>query len=80
MCITSNPPQRWIGSGLKLDCIIIHDLCEVTPTIRYLACSLAWLVMACGSVLYRYFCSALATLLEKKEACFVMAEKSGTVR
>ena len=24
--------QRWIGSGLKLDYIIIHKLREVTPT------------------------------------------------
>ena len=37
---------RWIVCGLKLDCIIVHDLREVTPTMKSLACSLAWLVMA----------------------------------
>ena len=35
--------RRWIGSGLKLNCIIIHDLREITPTMRSLACSLAGL-------------------------------------
>ena len=39
--------QRWIGNGLKLDYIIIHDLREVTPTMRSLTCSLAWLFVAC---------------------------------
>ena len=37
---------RWIVSGLKPDYIIVHDLREVTPTMKSLACSLAWLVMA----------------------------------
>ena len=42
-----------------------------------LACSLAWLVMACGACYVAIFCSALAATLGKKEACFLMAEKSG---
>ena len=33
MRIESNPPQE-VGSGLKLDYIIIHDLREVMPTSR----------------------------------------------
>ena len=68
---------RWFGSESKLDYIIIHELCEVTPTIRSLACSLAWLFMACGACYIGSFCSALAAMLGKKEACFLKAEKSG---
>ena len=70
---------RWFGSGLKLDYIIIHDLREVTPTMRSLACSLAWLFVACGACYIASFCSALAATLGKKEACFLKAEKSGAV-
>ena len=44
---------------------------------RSLACSLAWLVMACGACYVAIFCSALAVTLGKKETCFLMAEKSG---
>ena len=40
------------------------------PTMRSLACSLAWLVMDCGACCSAIFCSALATTLEKTEACF----------
>ena len=72
--------QRWIRRGLKLDYIIIHDLHEVTPTMRSLACSLAWLFMACGTCYIASFCSALAATFGKKEACFLKAEKSGAVR
>ena len=64
--------RRWVGSGLKLDHIIIHDLRKVTPTMRFLA----WLV-ACVISLFSVL------LLERrweKKACFLMAEKSGTVR
>ena len=68
---------RWVGNGLKLDDIIIHDLHEVTPTIRSLACSLAWLFVACGTCYIASFCSALAATLGKKEGCFLKAEKSG---
>ena len=57
---------RWIGSGLKLDYIIIHDLREVMPTMRSLACSLAWLFVACGACYIASFCSALAATLGKK--------------
>ena len=72
--------QRWIGSGLKLDYIIIHDLREVMPTMRSLACSLAWLFVACGACYIASFCSALAATLGKKEGCFLKAEKSGAAR
>ena len=72
--------RRWIGSGLKLDYIIIHDLREVTPTMRSLACSLAWLFVACGTCYITSFCSVLAAMLEKKEACFLKAEKSGAAQ
>ena len=47
---------------------------------RSLACSLDWLVMACGACYIAIFFSALAETLGKKEACFQMAEKSGIVR
>ena len=40
-----------------------------------LGCSLAWLCSTCDIAT---FCSALAVMLEKKGACFVMAEKSDT--
>ena len=60
---------RWFGSGLKLDYIIIHDLHEITPTMKSLACSLAWLFVVCG-----------ACYLGKKECCFLKAEKSGAAR
>ena len=70
---------RWFGSGLKPDYIIIHDLREVTPTMRSLACSLAWLFVACGACSFASFCSAPAVTLGKKEACFLKAEKSGAV-
>ena len=69
--------ERWIGSRFKLDCII-HVSHEVTPTVRSLACSLAWRVMACSTCYIAIFCSALAAMLGKKEACFLMAEKIGT--
>ena len=72
--------RRWIRSGLKLDCIIIHDLCEVTPTMRSLACSLAWLFVACGACYIASLCSVLAATLGKKEACFLKTEKSGAAR
>ena len=68
--------RRWIGNGLKLDQIIIHDLREVTPTMRSLACTLAWLFMVCGTCYIVSFCSALAVTLGKKDACFLKAEKS----
>ena len=70
-------PRRWTGSGLKLDALLFM-IYVVTPTMRSLVCSLAWLVMALWHVLYRYSCSALAGTLEKKEACFLMTKKSGT--
>ena len=70
----------WFGRGLKLDYIIIHDLCKVTPTMRSLACSLAWLFVVCGVCYIASFCSALAATLGKKEACFLKAEKSGAAR
>ena len=74
--------RRWIGtdSELKLDYIIIHNLCEVTPTMRSWACSLAWLFVACGACYIASFCSALAVMLGKKETCFLKAEKSGATR
>ena len=72
--------RRWIGSGLKLDYIIIHDLREVTPTMRSLACSLAWLFVPCGTCCIDSFCSALAVTSGKKEACFLKAEKSGAAQ
>ena len=68
---------RWFGSGLKLDYIIIHDLCKVTPTMRSLACLLVWLFVACGVCYIAGFCSVLAAMFGKKEACFLKAEKSG---
>ena len=61
---------------MKLDYIIIHDLRKVTPTMRSLACLLAWLFVACGACYIISFCSALAVMLGKKEACFLKAEKS----
>ena len=61
--------RRWIGSGLKLEYIIIHDLHEDTPTMRSLACSLAWLFVSCGACYIASVCSALAAMLGKKEAC-----------
>ena len=48
------------------------------PNMRVLACSLALHVMDCGAGFITIFCSALAATLGKKEACFLMAEKSGT--
>ena len=71
---------RWFGNGLKLNNIIIHDLHEVTLTMRSLACSLAWLFVACGASYIASFCSALAATLGKKEACFLKAEKSGAAQ
>ena len=71
---------RWFGSRLKLDYIIIHDLREVTPTMRSLACLLAWLFVACGACYIASFCSALAATWGKKEGCFLKAEKSGAAR
>ena len=71
---------RWFGSGLKLDYIIIHDLREVMPTMRSLACSLARLFVACGVCFIATFCSALAAMLGKKEGCFLKTEKSGVAR
>ena len=72
--------RRWIGSGLKLDYIIIYDLREVTPTMRSLACSLAWLFVAYGACYITSFCSALAATWGKKEGCFLKAEKSGAAQ
>ena len=46
---------------------------------RSLACSLAWHVMACGMCYIAIFCSGLAAMLEK-EACFLMAKRSGTAQ
>ena len=69
----------WFGSRLKLDYTISHDLREVMPTMRSLACSLAWLFVACGACYIASFCSALAVTLGKKEACFLKDEKSGVV-
>ena len=73
MHIASNPPrEEWIQTGF----IIIHDLYEVMPTMRSLACSLSWLVacvISLFSVLLLQRCC-----MGKKEACFLMAEKSGT--
>ena len=80
MCIKSNHLRRWIGSRLKLDYIIIHDLCEITPTMRSWACSLAWLYVACGMCYIAIFYSAFAATLGKKEPCFLKAEKSGAAR
>ena len=60
---------RWIGSGFKQDCIVIHDSCEVMPTMGSLAC---------GTCCTAIFSSAIAAMLGKQEACFLMAEKSGT--
>ena len=51
----------WIETRL----IIIHDLRKVTPTMRSLACSLAWLLTACGACYIASFCSALAATLGK---------------
>ena len=64
---------------MRIECASnpIHDLQEVTPTMRSLACSLAWLFMACGTCYIAIFCSAPATTLGKKEACFLKAEKGG---
>ena len=50
-------------------CIIIHDSCEVMPTMGSLAC---------GTCCTAIFSSAIAATLGKQEACFLMAEKSGT--
>ena len=72
--------RRWIGSRLKPDYMIIHNLREVTPTMRYLACSLAWFFVVCGACYIASFCSALAATLGKKEACFLKAEKSGAAQ
>ena len=36
--------------------------------------------LACGACYIAIFCSALAAILGKKKACFLMAEKSGTAR
>ena len=59
---------------MKLDYIIIHNLREVTPTMRSLACLLVWLFVACGACYIASFCSALAATLGKKEGCFLKAE------
>ena len=47
---------------------------------RSLGCSLAWLFVACGTCYITSFCSVLAAMLEKKEACFLKAEKSGAAQ
>ena len=67
--------QSTSGGGLEADW-----LCEVMPTMRSLACSLAWLFVACGACYIASFCSALAVTLGKKEGCFLKAEKSGAAR
>ena len=53
---------------------------EITPTMRSLACLLAWLFVSCGACYIASFCSALAATLGKKEACFLKAEKSGAMQ
>ena len=58
----------------------LHYYSWVTRGYAYhesLACSLAWLFVACGACYIASFCSALAATLGKKEACFLKAEKSG---
>ena len=81
MCIecASSPIhlKRWIGSGLKLDYNIIHDLREITPTMRFLACSLAWLFMACACYIASFYSALAVTLGKKKEVRYLKAEKSG---
>ena len=68
MHIESNPPQEVAWKRIETGYIIIHNLREVMPSMRFLACSLAWLVV----VLYiASFCSALAATLGKEEACFL---------
>ena len=49
-------------------------------TMRSLACSLAWVFMACSVCYITSFCSALAATLENKQACFLKGEKSGAAR
>ena len=80
MHITSNPPREVDWKQIQARFIIIHDLHKVMPTMRYLACSLAWFVMACGTCYIAIFCSALAAMLGKKEPFFLMVEKRGTAR
>ena len=63
-----------------MDYVIIHDLHEITPTMKSLACSLAWLFVVCGVCYIASFCSALAAPLGKKEGCFLKAEKSGAAQ
>ena len=62
--------KRWIGSGLKRfkQGYAYH---EIFGSLVGLACDACYIVI---------FCSALTATLGKKEACFLMAEKSGTVR
>ena len=77
----SNPP--WEVDWKRIQTGFYYyswDSHEVMLTMRSLACLLAWLVMDCGTCCITIFCSALATMLEKKEACFLVAEKSGTIR
>ena len=80
MRIESNPPREVDWKRIETGYIIIQDLREVTPTMRSLAYSLAWLFVACGACYIDSFCSALAATLGKKEACFLKAEKSGAAR
>ena len=77
MRIAVNPPWEVVWKQIETG---IHDLCKVTPTMRSLACSFAWLFVACGACYIASFCSALAATLGKKEACFLKAEKSGAAR
>ena len=70
--ITSNPPQEVDLN--KQDCII-YSLFMQGYTYHEIFGLLIFL--ACGACCIAIFSSALTTTLWKKEACFLMAEKSG---
>ena len=77
MHIESAHLQRWFGCAFKQDCIIIYDSCKVTRSFGLLiglTCGL------CGICYIVTFCSALATTLEKKDACILMVKKTGTAQ
>ena len=69
----SNPPSEVDWMRIKTRLFMI----KTGLFMRSLACSLAWLFMACGVCYITSFCSALAATLRKKEACLLKAEKSG---
>ena len=80
MCIAFNPPREVVWKWIEAGYIIIHDLREVTPTMRFWLAhwfSFSWLVvhvMSLVSVLLLQRCWG------RKRLVFVKDEKSGAMR